>query len=83
MPRLPASGASSIWGDGVVPRVRSRDRTLAGTGSTSARHKATHWLCESLIALHRYCLIVLKAADKFKDKTPAPNQLRQTGFTYL
>ena len=27
--------------------------------------------------------IVIKAADEFKDKTTAPNQLWQTGFTYL
>jgi IstB-like ATP binding protein/Integrase core domain len=27
--------------------------------------------------------IVMKAADAFKDKTTAPNQLWQTGFTYL
>ena len=27
--------------------------------------------------------IVIKAADSFKDKTTAPNQLWQTDFTYL
>ena len=27
--------------------------------------------------------IVIKAADAFKDKTTAPNQLWQTDFTYL
>jgi transposase InsO family protein len=27
--------------------------------------------------------IVIKAADQFKDKTTAPNQLWQTDFTYL
>ena len=31
----------------------------------------------------RPALIVVKAADEFKDKTAAPNQLWQTDFTYL
>ena len=34
-----------------------------------------------LIASPAY--IVVKAADEFKDKTTAPNQLWQTDFTYL
>ena len=34
-----------------------------------------------LIASPAY--IVMKAADEFKDKTTAPNQLWQTDFTYL
>ena len=34
-----------------------------------------------LIASPAY--IVIKAADEFKDKTTAPNQLWQTDFTYL
>ena len=34
-----------------------------------------------LIASPAY--IVMKAAEKFKDKTTAPNQLWQTDFTYL
>ena len=34
-----------------------------------------------LIASPAY--IVMKAADEFKDKTTAPNQLCQTDFTYL
>ena len=32
---------------------------------------------------HQPAFIVMKAADEFKDKTTAPNQLWQTGFTYL
>ena len=38
-------------------------------------------LFRSLIASPAY--IVMKAADEFRDKTTAPNQLWQTDFTYL
>src|ERR1700730_13668439 len=31
----------------------------------------------------RPAFIIMKAADEFKDKTTAPNQLWQTDFTYL
>ena len=33
--------------------------------------------------IHSPAYIVMKAADEFKDKTTAPNQLWQTDFTYL
>jgi putative transposase len=38
---------------------------------------------ESARSYHQPSLIVIKAAEEFKDKTTAPNQLWQTDFTYL
>ncbi len=36
-----------------------------------------------LLKAHDPAYIVIKAAEEFKDKTTAPNQLWQTDFTYL
>jgi len=36
-----------------------------------------------MISITSPAFIVVKAADEFKDKTTAPNQLWQTDFTYL
>jgi putative transposase len=40
-------------------------------------------LLKALDLITSPAFIVMKAADKFKDKTTAPNQLWQTDFTYL
>ena len=64
-----------IIGVGLV-RSRSHD------GAGAVNEQAYRLLKEhDLIASPAY--IVMKAADEFKDKTTAPNQLWQTDFTYL
>src|SRR5258705_409666 len=49
--------------------------------STQTRWRRPSRMAHDLIASPAF--IVIKAADAFKDKTTAPNQLWQTDFTYL
>ena len=50
--------------------------------ATSSRNRPSRLLkAHDLITSPAF--IVIKAADEFKDKTTAPNQLWQTDFTYL
>jgi transposase InsO family protein len=87
-----------IW-NRIPDDVRERIRTLALEESALSprelavrfTHTENYFVSEAsvyrllkaldLIASPAY--IVMKAADEFKDKTTAPNQLWQTDFTYL
>ena len=62
----------------------------AGTGRALHRHREIFCVGSPVYRLLKAhdlitspAFIVIKAADEFKDKTTAPNQLWQTDFTYL
>ena len=62
----------------IAENVRFTDAERLFVSETSVyRLLKAHDLITSL------AFIVMKAADEFKDKTTAPNQLWQTDFTYL
>jgi putative transposase len=77
------------------PRAGSRRAWVVAARACDALHRPEEVLCVGGNGLSVYRLlkahdlitspafIVMKAADEFKDKTTAPNQLRQTDFTYL
>jgi len=87
-----------VW-NRIPDDVRERIRTLALEASAlSPRELAVRFtdsesyfvseasvyrLLKALDLIASPAYIVMKAADEFKDKTTAPNQLWQTDFTYL
>jgi len=87
-----------IW-NRIPDDVRERIRTLAleasalsprelavrftDTESYFVSEASVYRLLKALDLIASPAYIVMKAADEFKDKTTAPNQLWQTDFTYL
>ena len=63
---------------------RTRDEILRvrETGDRPARRAIPNRLLKAHDLIASPAFIVMKAADKFKDKATAPNQLWQTDFTY-
>ena len=53
------------------------------TNSYYVSESSVYRLLKAHDLIGRPAFIVIKAADEFKDKTTAPNQLWQTDFTYL
>ena len=72
----PGAGSTGTQPAGTGGALHGRDRIfcLGGLGLSALK-------AHDLIASPAY--IVIKAAEEFKDKTTAPNQLWQTDFTYL
>ena len=87
-----------VW-NRIPDDVRERIRTLAleepelsprelavrftDTESYFVSEASVYRLLKALDLITSPAFIVMKAADEFKDKTTAPNQLWQTDFTYL
>jgi putative transposase len=87
-----------VW-NRIPDDVRERIRTLAleesalsprelavrftDTESYFVSEASVYRLLKALDLIASPAYIVMKAADEFKDKTTAPNQLWQTDFTYL
>jgi putative transposase len=73
------------------PRIKSEDSHDAIMGPVRFTDTESYFVSEAsvyrLLKAHDLitspAFIVMKAADEFKDKTTAPNQLWQTDFTYL
>ena len=57
--------------------------TFTDTRATSSRKPASTGCLKAHDLITSPAFVVIKAADAFKDKTTAPNQLWQTDFTYL
>src|SRR5262249_1606581 len=66
----------TFWPRGLSVRSSASEKNFVSEASVYRLFKA-----HDLIASPAF--IVIKAADEFKDKTTAPNQLWQTDFTYL
>jgi transposase InsO family protein len=87
-----------VW-NRIADNVRERIKTLAleesalsprelavrftDTESYFVSEASVYRLLKALDLIASPAFIVMKAADEFKDKTTAPNQLWQTDFTYL
>jgi transposase-like protein len=70
-----------VW-NRIPDDVRERIITMAlEVPELSPRELAIRFKAHDLITSPAF--VVIKAADEFKDKTTAPNQLWQTDFTYL
>jgi len=67
------------------PALSPRELAVRFTDSESyfVSEASVYRLLKALDLIASPAFIVIKAADEFKDKTKAPNQLWQTDFTYL
>ena len=67
------------------PELSSRELAITFTGTQSyfVSEPSVYRLLKANDLITSPAFIVIKAADEFKDKTTAPNQLWQTDFTYL
>jgi putative transposase len=67
------------------PALSPREIAVRFTDSESyfVSEASVYRLLKALDLIASPAFIVMKAADEFKDKTTAPNQLWQTDFTYL
>ena len=67
------------------PALSSRELAVRFTDSHSyfVSEASVYRLLKARDLIASPAFIVIKAADAFKDKTTAPNQLWQTDFTYL
>src|SRR5215469_7755309 len=63
--------------------ARRKRRALTDTESYFVSEASVYRLLKARDLIASPAFIVIKAADAFKDKTTAPNQLWQTDFTYL
>ena len=96
--RIAAHGPRRVWNripedvrDRIVELALNRPelspRELAVTFTDAESYFVSEASVYRLLKAHDLitspAFIVIKAADEFKDKTTAPNQLWQTDFTYL
>ena len=81
-PKTSGIGSSSLpWRAGASPRELAV--TFTDTESYFVSEASVYRLLKAHDLITSPAFIVIKAADEFKDKTTAPNQLWQTDFTYL
>src|SRR4029078_1844690 len=84
--RIPEAGRERII-ELALNKPDSFPRELAVTFTDAESYFVSEASVYRLLKAHDLitspAFIVIKAADEFKDKTTAPNQLWQTDFTYL
>ena len=70
---------------GIKPELSPRElaNRFTDTNSYYVSETSVYRLLKAHDLIGSPAFIVIKAADAFKDKTTAPNQLWQTDFTYL
>jgi hypothetical protein len=80
--RLSACGRAYSRISSVLGSKRAR-RALHRHGKHFVSEASVYRLLKAHDLIASPAFIVMKAADAFKDKTTAPNELWQTDFTYL
>ena len=78
-----ASGSSQLALDEPELSPRELATRFTDTESYFVSEASVYRLLKAHDLITSPAFIVMKAADEFKDKTTAPNQLWQTDFTYL